>query len=62
MTAGPGKYDVVGGDKGAGFAVQATPEAALDLPAALRSIASAIEAEATVEASAFKTWWTTDDD
>lgn len=53
---------VVGGDKGAGFAVQATPEAVLDLPAVLRSIASEIEADATTtEMSNFKTWWTTDD-
>ena len=50
---------VTGGDKGAGFAVQATPEAALDLPAVLRAIASEIEAATTRGAgSNFETWWT----
>jgi hypothetical protein len=53
---------VVGGDKGAGFAVQATPEAVFDLPAALRSTADQIEADTiTTAMSNFKAWLHPDD-
>jgi hypothetical protein len=53
---------VVGGDKGAGFAVQAMPQAMLDLPAALRTIADQIEADTiTTAMSGFKAWLYPDD-
>ena len=54
---------VVGGDKGAGFACQATPEVMLDLPAALRAIADQIDADTmtTVEPATFKAWLQPDD-
>jgi hypothetical protein len=48
---------VVGGDRGAGFAVQATAEVVLDLPATLRAIASDIEAAATATRNVqFQEW------
>ena len=54
---------VVGGDKGAGFAVQTTTaEAALDLPAVLRSMADQFEVDTmTTMASDFKAWLQPDD-
>ena len=53
---------VVGGDRGAGFAVQATPEATLDLPAVLRSIADQIDADTmTADMANFKAWLQPDD-
>jgi hypothetical protein len=53
---------VLGGDKGAGFAVQATPEVVLDLPATLRTIADQIEADTVTTAMTdFKAWLQPDD-
>jgi hypothetical protein len=53
---------VVGGDKGAGFAVQATAEATLDLPAVLRTMADQIEADTmTTAMTDFKAWLKPDD-
>ena len=53
---------VVGGDKGAGFACQATPEATLDLPAVLRSIADQIDADTMkTDMANFKAWLQPDD-
>ena len=53
---------VVGGDRGVGFAVQATPEITLDLPAVLRSIADQIDADTmTTNLANFKAWLQPDD-
>jgi hypothetical protein len=53
---------VVGGDRGAGFAVQATPEATLDLPAVLRSMADQIDADTMkTDMANFKAWLHPDD-
>ena len=55
---------VVGGDKGAGFAVQTTTtQAVMDLPAVLRTMADQIEADAFTGPSMadFKAWMQPDD-
>lgn len=53
---------VIGGDRGEGFAAQATPEVTLRLPAMLRTIADQIEADTmTTAMSDFKAWLKPDD-